>query len=145
LNDLEVTMVQPDQAFAPPTSSQNTLAKYKNPFGFSLQVIESGQDIRLNSHGTDIAELVIPKTTANGGVSTGNEVDLQISFKDIPLKSLNNAAFAQLFAGVTLTQDLEVGLKGTAAVTARTKAGDVPISGIPFDVISHLKGVLRFK
>jgi len=60
------------------------------------------------------------------------------------LKSLNNAAFAQLFAAVTLTDDIEVGLRGTADVTARTTAGDVPISGIPFDVTSSLKGINSF-
>lgn len=50
-------MVSPDQAFAPPTSSQSSLAKYKNPFGFSLQVIQAGQTIILNGNGVDIAQV----------------------------------------------------------------------------------------
>lgn len=85
-------------------------------------------------------QLVIPKAPANGGISTGNLVDLDISFTDIPLQSLNNGAFQQLFAGVTLTPDLEVELRGAADVVARTNIGDVPIAGIPIDVTSHLKG-----
>ncbi|TFK44582.1 hypothetical protein BDQ12DRAFT_661303 [Crucibulum laeve] len=144
LNDLSVVMQTADQAFAPPTSSEFTLAKYKNPFEFSLQVVESGQTIILSSLGTDIAQLDLPKEPANGGVSTGNVVDLQISFKDQPLKSLNNAAFAQMFAGVTLMDTLDLELKGTADVTARTSIGDIPISGIPFDVPSSLKGINSF-
>jgi hypothetical protein len=78
---------------------------------------------------------------AVGGVSTGNLANLVISFHDQPLKSLNNAAFAQMFAGVTLTADLALDLKGTADVTAKTTIGNVPISGIPFSVPSSLKGM----
>jgi hypothetical protein len=57
LNDLQVTLKSQDQAFSPPTSSQNTVAKYKNPFGFSLQVIEAGETIIMGSHGVDIAQV----------------------------------------------------------------------------------------
>jgi hypothetical protein len=57
LSDLEVTMQTPDQAFTPLASSQSTVAQYKNPFGFSLQVTEASEDIILSSGGTDIAEV----------------------------------------------------------------------------------------
>ncbi|KAF9562767.1 hypothetical protein CPC08DRAFT_361960 [Agrocybe pediades] len=57
LNDLQVTLKSADQAFKPPTSSSNTVAKYKNPFGFSLQVVEVGQTIALGSGGHQIAQL----------------------------------------------------------------------------------------
>ena len=57
LNDLQVTLKSQDQAFSPPTSSQHTVARYKNPFGFSLQVVEAGQTIIMGSHGVDIARV----------------------------------------------------------------------------------------
>ncbi|KAF5386260.1 hypothetical protein D9615_002421 [Tricholomella constricta] len=144
LNDLSVTLEKPEQAFAPPTSSEFTLAKYKNPFGFSLQVIEAGQNLILESHGVDIAQLDLPKIPAVGGVSTGNVADLVISFRDQPLKALNPAAFAQMFAGVTLLEEVDLTLKGSADVTAKTTIGNVPISGIPFNVASSLKGINSF-
>ncbi|KAF8894927.1 hypothetical protein CPB84DRAFT_1848428 [Gymnopilus junonius] len=144
LNDLEVTMKTQDQAFAPPTSSQNTLATYKNPFGFSLQAVQAGQSIVLGSGGVGAAQLVIPKTPVNGGVSTGNVVDLPISFTNIPLQSLNPTAFATLFAGVTLRDSIQVDITGSADVTARTSIGDVPISSVPIDVTSTLKGLGAF-
>ncbi|KAF9529294.1 hypothetical protein CPB83DRAFT_790385 [Crepidotus variabilis] len=144
LNDLEVVMKSQDQTFSPPTSSKNTVAKYKNPFGFSLQVIESGQTIILGALGTEMAKLVIPRMPANGGVSTGNVVDLVISFENIPLQSLNNDAFALLFAAVTLTSDIDADLGGQADVLAKTAIGNVPISGIPIAVTSHLKGINDF-
>ncbi|KAG6908393.1 hypothetical protein DXG01_004822 [Tephrocybe rancida] len=162
LNDLSVTLQTPDQAFAPPSSSQFTLAEYKNPFGFSLQVIEAGQELILNSGGVDIAQvmrlldflmfgfgltfnqLTIPKAPVVGGVSTGNVADLVIAFTDIPLKALNPTAFAQMFAGVTLLDDLDLTLKGTADVIAKTSVGNVPIA-VPFSVPSSLKGINSFE
>ncbi|KAG6813669.1 hypothetical protein H0H92_008517 [Tricholoma furcatifolium] len=144
LNDLEITMDTQDQAFSPPTSSQSTLAQYKNPFGFSLQVIESGQILNLNSNGVDIAQLVIPKVAVDGGVSTGNIADLVISFQNIPLTSLNDAAFEQMFAGVTLEDEVDLTLEGTANITAKTSIGDVAISGVPFNVASSLTGINSF-
>ncbi|PPQ89568.1 hypothetical protein CVT25_012240 [Psilocybe cyanescens] len=140
LNDLEITMKTAGQAFAPPTSSLHTVAHYKNPFGFSLQVVEAGQTIVLASGGPQIAKLVIPQAPANGGVSTGNLVDLDIAFTDIPLQALNAVGFATLFAEVTLKPDVEVEVTGTADVKARTSIGDIPISGIPINVVSDLKG-----
>lgn len=144
LNDLNVTMQSPDQAFAPLASSESTLAEYKNPFGFSLQIVEAGETIVLGANGNNAAQLVLPKGPANGGVSTGNVADLDISFHDQPLKSLSNAAFAQLFAGVTLLDNINLTLKGSADVSARTTIGDVPISGVLFNVASSLKGINSF-
>ena len=40
-------MENQDEAFAPLSGSNNTLIEYKNPFGFSLQVIQSAVDMTL--------------------------------------------------------------------------------------------------
>jgi len=80
----------------------------------------------------------------NSGVSTGNTVEVVISFENQPLKSLNNNAFEELLASATLTDEVSVRIKGTVDVTARTEIGDVPISGIPVDVTSSLKGAVTF-
>ncbi|KAL0580357.1 hypothetical protein V5O48_000210 [Marasmius crinis-equi] len=144
LNDLEVTLTSPDQAFSPLTSASNTLAQYKNPFGFSLQVVEAGQEIFLGAGGHDAAKLTLPKEAADGGVSTGNVADLHISWKDQPLVSVDNGAFEQVFAAVTTQGQIDLQLRGTADVTARTTIGDVPITGINFNVPSSLKGINDF-
>lgn len=89
-------------------------------------------------------QLDLPKQQVNGGVSTGNTVDLVISFENQPLKSLNNAAFGQVFAGATLMDQVDLNLKGSADVTAKTSIGEVPISGVPIDVMSSLKGIASF-
>ena len=48
-----------EETFAPLTSSKHTLAQYKNPFGFSLQVVQASEDIILGASGVDIAHVVI--------------------------------------------------------------------------------------
>ncbi|KAA1471743.1 hypothetical protein DENSPDRAFT_133322 [Dentipellis sp. KUC8613] len=144
LSDLEVVMLTGDEAFAPLASSQNTMAEYKNPFGFSLQVVKAAEDITLAAQGTDIAALKLPTSDTVGGVSTGNVAPLQITFENQTLQSLNNGAFAAFFAAVTDTQGIDFELKGTADVVARTTIGDVPISGIPFNVTTELKGINGF-
>ena len=77
----------------------------------------------------------------DGGVSTANNVQLVISFENQPTKSLNNNAFGFLLASAALMDEVSVHIKGTADVTARTEIGHVPISGIPIDVMSSLKGI----
>ncbi|EIW52711.1 uncharacterized protein TRAVEDRAFT_134842 [Trametes versicolor FP-101664 SS1] len=144
MSDLELVMTEQDQAFAPGASSQHVLAQYKNPFGFSLQVIEGAEDITLATGGTDVAELKLPQSAQEGGVSTGNVAPLIITFQNQTLQSKNDGAFSQFFAAVTDTSGADFELKGTADVVARTTIGDVPISGIPFNVSTSLKGINAF-
>ncbi|KAH9934026.1 uncharacterized protein BXZ73DRAFT_100865 [Epithele typhae] len=144
MSDLELVMTEQSEAFAPKASSQNVLAEYKNPFGFSLQVVKSAEDITLASQGVDIAKLELPQQDTDGGVSTGNSAPLNLPFQDQTLQSLNDAAFVQFFAAVTDTADVSFQLNGSADVVARTPIGDIPISGIPFGVTTALKGINAF-
>ncbi|KAH7915074.1 hypothetical protein BJ138DRAFT_1122997 [Hygrophoropsis aurantiaca] len=144
LSDLEITMENQGQAFAPLAGSQATVAEYKNPFGFSLQVIQSAVNMVLGAGGQSAAELDLPQSNTVGGVSTGNVAPLPISFQNVPMRSLNDAAFEAMFTAVTDTASAQFDLSGTANVTAKTTIGNVPISGIPFDVTSSLKGIDSF-
>ncbi|KAG2131418.1 uncharacterized protein EDB93DRAFT_1255529 [Suillus bovinus] len=144
LLDLSLTMQSQDQAFSPLSGSDNTVAQYKNPFGFSLQVIQSTVNINLNYGGTAAAQLNLPQSDNIGGVSTGNLAALPISFHDIPLTSVDNGAFEAMFAQVTDKNSADLELSGTADVTAKTAIGNVPISGIAFDVASSLAGMNSF-
>ena len=57
LDDIEITMQEQDQTFAPPVSSKRAVAQIANPYGFSLQPLESAQKLVLNVQGTDVAEV----------------------------------------------------------------------------------------
>jgi hypothetical protein len=85
-------------------------------------------------------QLNLPQSNNVGGVSTGNLAPLPISFHNVPLTSVNNGALEAMFAQVTDKNSADLGLSGTADVTAKTAIGSVPISGIAFDVTSSLAG-----
>lgn len=86
------------------------------------------------------AQLNLPLADTIGGVSTGNLAPLPISFYNVPLVSLNDAAFEAMFADVTDKSLATFDLSGTTDVVVKTSIGDVPISGIGFCVSSSLKG-----
>jgi hypothetical protein len=136
-------MLQQSQAFSPVASSLHTLAQYRNPFGFSLQVTESGETLTIVSDGINVAQLVVPSAPVSAGVSTGNLADLVISFQNQTLQSLNNDAFEAFFAAVTDTASVQTNLTGSANIVGRTAIGDVPIQGVPFNVITTLAGTCR--
>ncbi|KAF8557967.1 hypothetical protein OG21DRAFT_1504634 [Imleria badia] len=144
LTDLSLTMETQQETFAPLSGSNDTVAEYKNPFGFSLQVIQSAVNMTLGAGGVSAASLNLPSSNTVGGVSTGNLASLPISFHNVPLVSLNDAAFQAMFAEVTDKSSAIFDLSGTADVTAKTSVGDIPISGIPFDVSSTLQGMDSF-
>ncbi|KAF8586733.1 hypothetical protein K439DRAFT_1631457 [Ramaria rubella] len=144
IEDLELQLTEQSEDFKPLTSSKTTLATFQNPFGFSLQVVQASEDITISFNGADAASLKIPTTQTNSGVSTGNVADLLIMFQNQSLQSLNNGAFASFFAQVTDKDAADTILKGTADVVGRTAIGDVPISGIPFNVSSIIKGINAF-
>jgi hypothetical protein len=50
-------VTEQEEAFAPLASSQHTLATYKNPFGFALQVVQASEDIILVENGQSAAEV----------------------------------------------------------------------------------------
>lgn len=59
INDFDVEIITQDQAYDPLVGSNSTLATYQNPFGFSLQVVQSAVDmiIALPNNGTEIASV----------------------------------------------------------------------------------------
>ncbi|KAF9245017.1 hypothetical protein BU15DRAFT_85819 [Melanogaster broomeanus] len=144
LSDLSLTMETQDETFAPLSGSNTTSAEYKNPFGFSLQVIQSSVNMTLAVGGVAAAALNLPTSDTVGGVSTG----ISQRFRSASTMSLSRRSTMPRLRLCLLqlpTQDSAgLDLSGTAAVTAKTSIGDVPIVGIPFDVTSTLKGINSF-
>jgi len=55
--DLSLIMETQQEEFAPLSGSNNTVAEYKNPFGFSLQVIQSAVNMTLGAGGVSAASV----------------------------------------------------------------------------------------
>ena len=144
MSDLELVMTEQSEAFAPQASSQHILAQYKNPFGFSLQVIRSAETLNIGYGGSNAAKLEIPMADAEGEASTGNDANLPLSFKDIPMVASDHGAFQSMFGAVTLKSSADLALSGAADVVAATSIGNVPISNISFDVTTSLGGINGF-
>ena len=67
-----------------------------------------------------------------------------LSFSSVPMNAIDDGNFNSFFAAVTLENAVSFELSGAANVTGRTPIGDVPISGIPFNVTSSLTGINGF-
>lgn len=91
-----------------------------------------------------LPKLEIAKAAVDGGVSTGNDANFVLKFQDQVLTSTNNAGFQKLLQQATDDKSTNLGLKGSADVTARTSIGDVPIAGMAFDVSTTLGGMNSF-
>lgn len=88
--------------------------------------------------------MTLPQSNTVGGVSTGNDADLPITFNNVPLVAVNDGAMQTLFQEVTDTAQAVLTLKGTANVVAKTTIGNVPIQDIAFNVPSSLAGIDGF-
>ncbi|GJN94719.1 hypothetical protein Rhopal_007810-T1 [Rhodotorula paludigena] len=138
LADLIVTIQEPEQAYAALIQNNETSVTYRNPYGFSLQAIQAGGDFFISYSGSDAGVLQVPvQDVVRSETSTGNDADLVLAISTpAPFEAIDRNAYNAFFAAITLTSSVDFSLHGGANVTARTKAGDIPISGIPFDGIS---------
>ncbi|KAM0750211.1 hypothetical protein T439DRAFT_247618 [Meredithblackwellia eburnea MCA 4105] len=143
LKDLTVTITEASEAYAALVTNNETDVVYKNPFKFSLQAIAAGGDFIINYNNLDSALLTLPKEDAvSSQVSTGNDANLVIHIvTPAVLSSLNNGGYDAFFTAITNDATVDFTLHGGANVTARTKAGDIPIGGIPFSVTSTFPGL----
>ncbi|BGP00846.1 hypothetical protein RTBOTA2_002159 [Rhodotorula toruloides] len=137
IKDLIVTVTQPSEAYAALIQSNETDVTYKNPYKFSLQAIQAGGDFIINYGGSDAGQLEVPvQDVVSSQTSTGNPADLVLAIRQPgPLVAINQGTYNDFFAAITLQSNVGFTLHGGANVTARTKAGDIPISGIPFSNI----------
>ncbi|KAH8925300.1 hypothetical protein BT69DRAFT_1216651 [Atractiella rhizophila] len=145
LLDLEAVLVEKSQDFHIPISNKETDAVFTNPFGFSLTPLRSGENITAAGQGYDVATLDIPMApVVSAGTSTGQPAPLVLKFSNVTFDSVIDPAYQQFFRGVTLLPEIDFILKGGADVLAETAIGNVPISGIPFNVSTSLVGLSDF-
>ncbi|GAA6057282.1 hypothetical protein JCM3770_004534 [Rhodotorula araucariae] len=138
IKDLIVTIQEPSQAYAALVQSNETDVTYRNPYGFSLQAVQAGGSFYINYGGSDAGVLQVPvQNVVRSEASTGNDADLVLAITEPgPFVAVDNGAYNAFFAAITLSDGVSFTLHGGANVTARTKAGDIPISGIPFENIA---------
>ncbi|CAO1639236.1 unnamed protein product [Sympodiomycopsis kandeliae] len=145
LSDLTAAIFGPDP-YVIDGSNNQTIAIFANPFHFSLQPIQAGPKITLTYEGAPTAQINLPDAAVKAGTSTGpqDKEQLILNFKNQPVRSLNDPSFQAFFAKLTDTERADFGLQGNTSVLARTHVGDIPITGIPFNVTTSLAGINSF-
>ncbi|GAA5914535.1 uncharacterized protein JCM6883_003197 [Sporobolomyces salmoneus] len=136
LQDLTVTITEPSQAYAALIQSNETDVTFKNPFGFSLTPIQAGGDFVINYNGAAGVLAVPVQNVIRSGTSTGQPADLVLAILEAaPFNAIDEGAYRAFFAAITLNNVVDFSLSGNASVLAKTAAGNIPISTIPFDNI----------
>ena len=139
LNELTL-MFTTKTAWRPSTSSSNTEAPFYIPFGFPIDITEAGGGFIEGYKGTDLAILDIPMSPA---VTDVQQRILTLKFSDVPMAAYGNkhSQFSGFLADTTAQKSVTFQLHGSADSVARTAAGVVTISDIPFSVTTSLDGL----
>ncbi|KAL8279026.1 hypothetical protein RQP46_008484 [Phenoliferia psychrophenolica] len=143
LKDLTVTLNEAPQDFHALITNNETDITFKNPFKFSLEALSAGGGFIINYNNVDSALITLPMAdVVSSGTSTGDNAPIVINFQTpTVLTSLNDGGYSNFFDQITNTASVDFTLHGNADVGSKTKAGNIPISGIPFSVTSTLVGV----
>ncbi|WFC96531.1 hypothetical protein MBRA1_003192 [Malassezia brasiliensis] len=139
LNELTL-MFTKKTAWHPATSSSNTQAPFYIPFGFPIDITEAGGGFIQGYKGTDLAILNIPMSPA---VTDVQQRILTLKFNDVPFEAYGNkhSQFSGFLADTTAQKSVTFQLHGNADSVARTAAGVVTITDIPFSVSTSLDGL----
>lgn len=127
-------------------TNQQTIAVFANPFRFGLTPIEAGPSITLTYQGVDTAQIDLLEAPVTAGTSSAPDdfENLILNFQNQTIQSLNDASFTAFLAALADTTGATFGLKGSTSVLAGTVIGNIPITGIPFDVTTQLTGINSF-
>ncbi|KAK0557527.1 hypothetical protein OC844_005558 [Tilletia horrida] len=146
--DFEVDITgNPADSYTLPASSQSTTATFANPFNFSLTPIQASTSIVINYAGSDAARLDLQNIDTSGaGTSSGpnDPATLNLAFNNKNLVAVSQNTFRSFLAQLTDKADATFTLGGSADVVGRTVVGNVPISGIPINTNTTLKGINSF-
>ena len=127
-------------AYAPISSSTDTVAKFDLPFGFALNIVSLEQTILAHYQGVQFAQLALGNVPARTDVASRI---IHLTFQNVPFAVADGQhdTFQQFLAQTTTADTVTFGLSGTASSQAETSIGKLSISGIAFDVQSNMKGM----
>ncbi|WFD32817.1 hypothetical protein MSPP1_003868 [Malassezia sp. CBS 17886] len=143
IQDLTVTLQKQSQTWAPPTSTNQSIAVFANPLHFSLKPLSSALTATLSLAGKPAGALQVPMKDVVAGTSTGpNDMQtLAVNWRDIPLRAVDHAQFQAMLANLAVSKRTTLGVRGAADLVARMVIGDIPINGVPFDLSTSLAGL----
>ncbi|WFD44515.1 hypothetical protein MPSI1_003183 [Malassezia psittaci] len=143
LNQLTLMFTQ-QTAWKPATSSNNTVAPFYLPFNFPIDIDRTGGDFIAGYSGPDVGHLDIPQSPATTDVQ---KRILTLQFENVPLAAYSNkhSQYSKFLADTTAKTSVTLRLHGAADAKAKTAAGYVTITDIPFDVNTNVLGLQNLK
>jgi hypothetical protein len=127
-------MFSTDDAYDPPTSSNDATAAFTIPFAFPIDIVALEQNITTGYQGTSFAELVIPKGPSSTDVDTRI---IHLTFNNTPFAVFadQHAVFQQFLADTTMNANETFTLSGAANTDAQTAVGLLSLMDIEFALI----------
>ncbi|CDR88214.1 uncharacterized protein SPSC_03875 [Sporisorium scitamineum] len=127
-------------AWSPPTSSNNTQSEFFIPFAFPLDIQQVGGGFVAGYQGQNMAVLDIPLSPSITDVTARI---LTLMFSNVPFSVYGNQhpRFSQFLADTTASNQVTFNLNGMANTKANTAAGLLSINNIPFNVDTNLLGL----
>ena len=133
-------MFSEKNAWSPLTSSSNTEAPFYLPFNFPIDITQAGGGFIQGYKGSDVAILNIPMSPATTDVQ---QRVMTVRFNNVPMQAYGgkHSQFSGFLADTTAQKSISFQLHGNANSVARTAAGVVTITDIPFGVTTSLDGL----
>lgn len=127
--------------YAPIASAPAVVADFQIPFGFTLNITEVSQDLRLGTNQTgDFASLQVPFVAAQSDQKAGK---LQFAMDNVAIQAItgDEAQFDDFTYSLTASDLYTFQVSGNATTKTQTPIGNIQLSGITFSVPTSLHGL----
>ncbi|KAJ8663466.1 hypothetical protein O0I10_000706 [Lichtheimia ornata] len=130
-----------DAPYAPVTTAPAVVADYSIPFGFSLNITEVSQELKLGTNESgDFASISVPFVPAQSDQAAGK---LQFAMNQVAISALENKEpqFNDFTYALTASDLYTFQVGGQASTKTSTPIGNITLSGITFKVPTSLHGL----
>lgn len=130
-----------DSPYAPITSAPAVVADYSIPFGFTLDITQVSQDLKLGTNDTgDFASINVPFVPSKSDQAAGK---LQFAMNNVAITAMDDKhdAFDGFTYDLTASDGYTFNVGGQASTKTSTPIGNITLSGITFKVPTTLHGL----
>ncbi|KAI9258208.1 hypothetical protein BDA99DRAFT_113950 [Phascolomyces articulosus] len=131
----------PDAPYSPVTTAPAVVADFSIPFGFSLNITEVSQELKLGTNDTgDFASISVPYVPAQSDQAAGK---LQFAMNNATIQGLEGKEnqFNDFTFALTASDLYSFQVGGNASTKTSTPIGNIVLSGISFEVPTSLHGL----
>ncbi|KAI8149166.1 hypothetical protein BJV82DRAFT_209280 [Fennellomyces sp. T-0311] len=127
--------------YAPVTSAPAVVADFSIPFGFTLDITEVSQELKLGTNDTgEFASISVPYVPAQSDQAAGK---LQFAMNNVSIQALadKEPLFNDFTYALTASDLYSFQVGGNASTKTTTPIGNITLSGISFEVPTSLHGL----